>query len=87
MNTVGRLQRYLRWLAPVLLAGLLLFPSACAGAAGIHSLFDDPLAEAPGAASGGMSAFAAQHGMSVENLEMHVAMGHVVLPGWVTDGP
>lgn len=85
---VGRSQRYLFWLAPVLLAGLLLFPSTCADAAGVHSLFDDPLAGLPTEASDGMAAFAAQHGMSVDALELHVAMGHLVLPDWATEtGP
>ena len=75
------LQRTLTWIAPVLLVGLLLFPSTCADAAGVHSLFDDPLAAhtMPGHHPA-IARYATQYGMTIAELEQHVAMGHIVLP-------
>jgi len=75
------LQRTLSWIAPVLLAGMLLFPSTCADAAGVHSLFDDPLAaQVPPGHHPALARYAAQYGMTIAELERHVAMGHIVLP-------
>jgi hypothetical protein len=67
-------------------AGLLLFPSACADAARVHSLFDDPLAGSPSTQqTSALAAYAEQFGMSVAALRHHVAMGHVILPTDVTN--
>jgi hypothetical protein len=75
------LQRTLSWIAPALLAGMLLFPSTCAYAAGVHSLFDDPLAAPmPPGHHPALARYAAQYGMTFAELERHVAMGHIVLP-------
>ena len=81
-----RLQHLLSWLAPIVLAGLLLFPSTCADAAGVHSLFDDPLAHDAGHQQlSTLARYAELYGMSVDELNLHVSMGHVTLPNWVTD--
>jgi len=82
------LQRTLTWIAPVLLVGLLLFPSTCADAAGVHSLFDDPLAAhtMPGHHPA-IARYATQYGMTIAELEQHVAMGHIVLPADAFDAP
>jgi hypothetical protein len=57
---------------------MLLFPSTCADAAGVHSLFDDPLAA--GSNQPGFARYAAQYGMTLAELKRHVTMGHIVLP-------
>jgi hypothetical protein len=76
----------LSWIAPVLLAGMLLFPSTCADAAGVHSLFDDPLVA--GTQSGrhpALARYAEHYGMTIAELERHVSMGHIVLPAGVVE--
>ena len=75
-------------LAALLLAGMLLFPSTCADAAGVHSLFDDPLAaQMPPDHHSARARYAAQYGMTIAELERHVAMGHVVLPADAVEQP
>jgi hypothetical protein len=60
---------------------MLLFPSTCADAAGVHSLFDDPLAVGSVRTDHpAVVRYAVQFGMTVAELERHVAMGHIILP-------
>jgi hypothetical protein len=60
---------------------MLLFPSTCADAAGPHSLFDDAFTVGSvRAGNPAVARYAAQFGMTVADLERHVAMGHIVLP-------
>ncbi len=59
------------WALPFLLLGLLLFPSTCADAAMVHSIFTDPLA---------MNEHAKGHhasGLSDEQIARHIALGHL----------
>ena len=63
-----------------MLLGLLLFPSTCADAAMVHSIFTDPTTiEADGHRQSSHAAHAAALGMSEVEYVSHVAMGHILV--------